>query len=865
MKLISCKINNFGKLSDYERSFSDGITVFLERNAWGKSTLAAFIKVMFYGFEGENKKLISDREREKYRPWNKGTYGGKIVFETAGKTYILQKTFGLKEKDDTAALYDADTNLTSSDFDCNKIGEQLFGLDEKSFMRTVFLAQNDVKVQEDGKNGVSDGINAKIGNLTDDTDDINNYESVIKVITDEMNKLNPTRATGQVKKLSMEIGSLQNEARQADAVENSLRDMEEKCLRERGILKQQKQRQTELADEYAQSLMTTNYHTIKKEYEEKKEEVRLKRSLFAGSVPEEEELAEMQELGRGLDREKALMQENRLMQPDEDRRKALMHTFSAGLPSAEEMANVRSKIRLYREAQEELAESSLSREEEERLKTLEDTYPKGLADKNEVEELIAGWGQAKTIKAELVHKRIQAEFASGQYRQKKRLFQMLLAAGVICLLAGIALLLFSVPVGIVVLIAAVVLAVVSFINKPSEKDQLQNSLMKELQEDEDRIRKTEEKMQLFFTDYALPGYPDTVEAVLYDMRRDITEYERLNLKKQKAAEEEKEVYAEGLLKEVSEFLHRYYPSMRVNGKNISESFQLLEKEVLEYSELKKKKDNFDRAKESFEEADQVIGAFLEKIGQTPHPDRVKQLKDIHEQLIRYRTAYEGLEEATEKLKRFEEENPDYQPVEENDIKIRSKEEISAQKEELEIKISETERAIKGYERQMEELREKSQEIGEAQERIAELTEEKENLQQRYELYDKTRFYLTQAKENLTARYRDPIMKGFEKYYTILTGCGAKDFLMDANISLTKEEQGARRQVSTLSSGWQDLINICLRMALTDVMFKDEKPFLVMDDPFVNLDKEKMELAKEFLREIAKEYQVLYFTCHDSRI
>ena len=41
MKLISCSIENFGKLNEYERNFSEGITVFLERNAWGKSTLGA--------------------------------------------------------------------------------------------------------------------------------------------------------------------------------------------------------------------------------------------------------------------------------------------------------------------------------------------------------------------------------------------------------------------------------------------------------------------------------------------------------------------------------------------------------------------------------------------------------------------------------------------------------------------------------------------------------------------------------------------------------------------------------------------------------------------------------------------------------
>ena len=40
--------------------------------------------------------------------------------------------------------------------------------------------------------------------------------------------------------------------------------------------------------------------------------------------------------------------------------------------------------------------------------------------------------------------------------------------------------------------------------------------------------------------------------------------------------------------------------------------------------------------------------------------------------------------------------------------------------------------------------------------------------------------------------------------------------------------------------------------------------LILDDPFVNLDEEKIEHGKAFIREIAKEYQVIYFTCHESR-
>ena len=53
MKLIACHIENFGKLSDLSVEFSDGINVINESNAWGKSTLAAFLKVMFYGLDAK--------------------------------------------------------------------------------------------------------------------------------------------------------------------------------------------------------------------------------------------------------------------------------------------------------------------------------------------------------------------------------------------------------------------------------------------------------------------------------------------------------------------------------------------------------------------------------------------------------------------------------------------------------------------------------------------------------------------------------------------------------------------------------------------------------------------------------------------
>lgn len=100
MKLRSCHIDNFGKLSDLHLEFQDGVNLFHEPNAWGKSTLAAFLRVMFYGFDSKRESGLFDKERVVFRPWQGGTYGGELDFSYQGKEYRISRTFGKTEKTD---------------------------------------------------------------------------------------------------------------------------------------------------------------------------------------------------------------------------------------------------------------------------------------------------------------------------------------------------------------------------------------------------------------------------------------------------------------------------------------------------------------------------------------------------------------------------------------------------------------------------------------------------------------------------------------------------------------------------------------------------------------------------------------------
>ena len=149
--------------------------------------------------------------------------------------------------------------------------------------------------------------------------------------------------------------------------------------------------------------------------------------------------------------------------------------------------------------------------------------------------------------------------------------------------------------------------------------------------------------------------------------------------------------------------------------------------------------------------------------------------------------------------------------------------------------------------------------------MEEKTEEFARKEKTYQILTQTKKYLEEAKTSFTNRYTEPLLRGFGKYYTGIVSKEASDYVLDANISMTVEELGKQRKPESLSAGRQDLIGICMRMALIEAMYEEEKPFLMLDDPFVNLDREKTENALQVLNEIGTDYQVLYFTCHDSRV
>ena len=222
MKLIRCHIENFGVLSDFDFVFDDGLTTICQGNGFGKSTFAAFIKAMFYGFPRTGARNIVENERKRYDPWQGGKYGGYLEFEIQDTSYRVTRYFGKTAAKDTFSLLDL-TNRRPSEAYSEKLGEELFRLDADSFARSTYVPQlsaSDV--------GATTSIRTKLSNLVEDTNDLSNYDTAEKKLRDYRTKFRAYRGNGGIiNEVRDKHLTLENQKDQAEQQKPRLQDIVE--------------------------------------------------------------------------------------------------------------------------------------------------------------------------------------------------------------------------------------------------------------------------------------------------------------------------------------------------------------------------------------------------------------------------------------------------------------------------------------------------------------------------------------------------------------------------------------------------------------------------------------------------------------
>ena len=215
MKIKSVKINSYGNLQNKDIEFCDGINIIYGKNESGKSTLLKFIINMFYG-TSKNKKGRDLSDFDKYKPWNKEEFSGRIEYELDnGEKYEVFREFGKKNP----KIFNANLEEISKQFNIDKnTGNQFFydqtKIDEETFMSTFVSMQQEVKLDTQSQNVLIQ----KIANLAGTGDDSVSYKKAIeKLAKRQLDEIGTNRSQGKpINIITNKINTLNNEKSQLE-------------------------------------------------------------------------------------------------------------------------------------------------------------------------------------------------------------------------------------------------------------------------------------------------------------------------------------------------------------------------------------------------------------------------------------------------------------------------------------------------------------------------------------------------------------------------------------------------------------------------------------------------------------------------
>ena len=746
MRLIGLHIENFGGLQNFSLEFDSGITIINEPNGFGKTTLATFIRTMFYGFDSKDRGL-----RKKYNPWQSGTYGGNITFEHKGEKYRVERTFGATPKGDSFTLYKLDPMRKCEDFSEN-LGQELFELDAASFERSTYMPQI-----RDNSSFSTANIQAKLGNLVEDTNDINNYDKAVELLK---------KARSGLKHYRGDSGSISDAQRKIAELELKSRD-----LKQQKILLQQ---------------MIVDSQKLKKEVDE--------HELHVKKIREELSLGYSVAVRKELQKQhiKLLEEKKELAQQIE-----IYRNKCSEIPNDEQIKSCRE--RLEKLATDKINLANVQQQLQETV--LRDKIPT----EQQLEE-----NREKLLKIDALRREISRSTAVEQPKKTNKTAALLVLFGII--LVAVAIVLFVtnryaigaavVALGAVSLIGAVYFGIKNMVSSHLSSTNLATK------ETEERIQSLENEVRTFVTEYGAEG--------------------------------------ENLFDAISSL------------KKELENSQKTEKNTLIKRELEQEI--------SLNKAN--IVAFISRYVEITEDDNLTekltqvQLK-AHQETATYKELLNRMATNEKQLTEFVEQNGETLklPVTEETIDVEGLKQTEAT---LVAVLNEKNTTLSNIKSRITTLQEEADALPEIEDEIQRLDKTRKEDISKMELLDKTVELLSTAKDSLSMSYLGDIKKHFVHYMHQLSEETDDTMFLNQNLEVTLERNGVARELTSFSAGYTDIVLLCMRFALVDALFPETKPFIILDDPFVNLDDANTKKAIDLLKKLGEDRQIIYLVCNSSR-
>ena len=193
----------FGRLNGSQLDLQPGLNVICAPNESGKSTWCRFLQNMLYGVPTKERGLLADKNR--YAPWSGSPMQGRLLLRNGDARYTLLR----ETRRATAPMGDAHLTYTGTadpvpGIPAAEAGQYLLGIPREVFLRSAFIGQNALAVDQDAE--LERRIAALISTGEEDTSYSESYERLKK----QLNARRANRSTGQIPALEQEIAQLED-------------------------------------------------------------------------------------------------------------------------------------------------------------------------------------------------------------------------------------------------------------------------------------------------------------------------------------------------------------------------------------------------------------------------------------------------------------------------------------------------------------------------------------------------------------------------------------------------------------------------------------------------------------------------------
>lgn len=848
MRLLSCHIENYGKMQNVDGQFGAGLTEFCENNGYGKTTMASFIRAMFYGLPTYTVKTKAFDDRQHFYPFNGGKFGGNLTFEMQGKVYKIERFFDKKSsKGDECKVYLDGSPFTGFG---EEIGKEVFGLDEESFKKTVFITADEIEIES------THTINEKLNRDVIDGED-GDFEAAIDALEKAKKALKAGRGNNDlISGKKTEILDLTARIQNLKEMSDGLAD--EYIERDR-LSKEISAQEAALKTAGEYNLILQKWETLDNlsvQLEQKDNALKAYTEKYPQGVPTEEERKTLRSCSEEEARLTGALQTAEFHEDKAANLAALSQKFANGAPTEQEIAEKqRGLVRLATLTAE--TDAWKNRKMTEREKELARHFADGIpteealkAKRAEVEEYKRKDAQLKEMHGALVN-----HVPTQQKKNGGKLLCFAVAALGIVLGVVLAVLQYL-TVGIVIGALGVGVGIVGLFLKGNStaNGAMHTNLAVEISEVQATLRILEEKLRAFTIAYRY--YSEA--GVVYDFT---------------ALEEDVRAY-QAQIKTVEEGDKRFFSAMQEIEKiqtqtqaylmqygeagDLNEGLNRLFTAASTYQTLLADKASSEGKKEDVQTAisrcQATIKTLLQKYGLGAYVGTMDGLNGLELDCKRMQELSLDVADLKENLVNYKEKNG---LTERPQTQGENTDELHARLSVLRKSLADCDKKIAEIEREVEKLPDAESELEQAAEKL-------EEYKDRHQLLSDTIDALKGAEKALKDRYVAPIKDRFAYYAAALESVLGEKISMDSDYRIQFERGGEARSDRHLSAGERSLCALCVRLALIDNMYEGEQPFIVMDDPFVHLDKTHLKRVADLMEALTQDRQIIYFCCHESR-